>query len=130
MESVSKENGTGGSSPRSTWKRLKSIERRSSRGGVPVLSRPHLKPNAFQRLGEVPGRRLAGATGRGLLRTDMNQAVQESPGGDDQRPAGDDAAVRQLQSVNPTASVRILLAGVKIQSISGTASRVSRTHSL
>ena len=57
---------------------------RSSRGGVPVFSRPHAKPNAFSDSASAR-RRLVGAPGRTLLRPDVNQAVQKRAGGDDQR---------------------------------------------
>ena len=59
MRSVVNENGTGGSSPRSVLNAEKSMLRRSSRGGVPVLSRPHLNPMRLDRLGEIARRRLA-----------------------------------------------------------------------
>ena len=47
------ENGVGSASPCSTWNTprrrsfSKSIDRRASRGGVPVFSRPHSKPKPF-----------------------------------------------------------------------------------
>ena len=44
MRSVMKENGGGGSSPGWTSSPAQSIVRPSSRGGVPVLSRPSAKP--------------------------------------------------------------------------------------
>ena len=53
IRAVRNENGTGGSSPRSTRNvpsatgASKSMLSRSSRGGVPVFSRPHSKPNDF-----------------------------------------------------------------------------------
>ena len=61
--------------------------RRCSRGGVPVFSRPHANPKRLQRLGEIARRRLAGAARGPLLRPDVNQAVQEGAGRDDQRVA-------------------------------------------
>ena len=59
---------------------------RSSRGGVPVLSRPHSNPNDFSdsassRDGGSP------APGRTLFGPDVNQPIQERPGGDDERAA-------------------------------------------
>ena len=72
--------------PRDTW-RSKSMLSRSSRGGVPVFSRPHSKPERLQRFRELARRRLAGPSGRTLLRADVNQAVQERSGRDDERAA-------------------------------------------
>ena len=58
------EKGTGGSSPCSAGKREKSMLRRCSRGGVPVLSRPHSKP------------------------TDLSDSARSRDGGSPARPAG------------------------------------------
>ena len=41
----------------------KSMLSRSSRGGVPVFSRPHSKPNDFSDSASSRGRRFAGAPG-------------------------------------------------------------------
>ena len=65
--------------------------RRSSRGGVPVLSRPQRKPQRLQRFGQLVRRRLAGAARRPLLVADVDQAVQERAGRDHQRAATQDA---------------------------------------
>jgi hypothetical protein len=51
-----KEKGCGDASPRCSLKRLKSIDLRARRGGVPVLSRPYLIPNfwnVFERFREA-----------------------------------------------------------------------------
>ena len=47
--------------------REKSMLLRWSRGGVPVFSRPHSKPNDFKRFRELTRRRLARPAGRPLL---------------------------------------------------------------
>ena len=46
-----------------------------------------LEAERLQRLGELVRRRFAGATGRTLLRADVNEPVQERAGGDDERAA-------------------------------------------
>src|SRR5437762_7059830 len=43
------------------------------------------KADGFQGVGEIAGRRLADATGRLLLRADVNEAIEERPGRDDKR---------------------------------------------
>ena len=72
--------------PRATWRSksmLGAIEPRRR----PGFRRPHSKSERLQRLGEIARRRLAGATGRMLLRPDVNQTVQKRAGRDDQRDA-------------------------------------------
>ena len=61
--------------------------RRSSRGGVPGLQPAPAEPEGLQRLRQAVRRRLAGAPGRPLLAPDVDQAVEERAGRDDQRPA-------------------------------------------
>ena len=96
---------------------------RWSRGGVPVFSRPHRNPNAFERLGELARRRLAGAARRPLLRPDVDQAVEERAGRDDERRGSEALAVLELETRSrrrhPT---RMRPALPKIQSMFGTAS--------
>ena len=57
--------------------------RPSSRGGVPVFSRPSAKPSRSKRQRKPDGGRLADPAGRGLLLADMDQAAQERAGGQD-----------------------------------------------
>ena len=59
--------------------------RRCSRGGVPVLSRPISKPQSASDAASSSRRRLAGAAGGMLLVADVDQAVQERAGRDDER---------------------------------------------
>ena len=81
--SVSIENGSGGSSPGCISSAAQSMVRPSSRGGVPVLSRPERKAAALQRRATSPsGGRLADAARPAiLLLADMDQAAQERAGG-------------------------------------------------
>ncbi len=75
---------------------------RSSRGGVPVFSRPHSKPNdlsdsASSRDGGSPAR-----PGRPLLVADVDQAVQERAGRYDKRTAGVCVAVFHREPGDPS----------------------------
>ena len=98
------ENGTGGLSPGSSAKRpsathrSKSIDWRSSRGGVPVFNRPHVNPNDFSDSARSrDGGSFARPAGR-CSRPDVNEAVQKRAGRHDERPALDTRAVFQRQS--------------------------------
>ena len=83
IRSVRKENGTGGSSPGCISRPAQSIVRPSSRGGVPVFSRPSGKPSRAR----VAARPSEGASptrpAGDLLLADMDEAAQEGAGGDD-----------------------------------------------
>ena len=63
----------------------RSMVRPSSRGGVPVLSRPRRKPEAQQALGEPMAGRVADPAGRPALLAEMDLAAQEGAGGQDRR---------------------------------------------
>ena len=72
--------------------------RPSSRGGVPVFSRPSANPSAFQRRGKAQRRRFADPAGRGLLLADVDQAAQERAGGQDHGAGGEFAAIGQADT--------------------------------
>ncbi len=98
MRAVSIENGSGGSSPGCISTAPQSIVVPSSRGGVPVLSRPSAKPSRSS----VSDRPTAGASptrpaGVWLL-ADMDQAAQEGAGGQHRGAAGELAAVGQADA--------------------------------
>ena len=57
----------------------------SSRGGVPVFSRPSAKPSRSSVRDRPERRRLADPAGRRLLLADMDQAAQEGAGGQHHR---------------------------------------------
>ena len=61
IRSVRNENGTGGSSPGCISSAAQSIERPSSRAGVPVLSRPSAQAERQSRSRQAVGRGLADA---------------------------------------------------------------------
>ena len=87
------ENGTGGSSPRSSANREKSMLRLCSRGGVPVFKPA---PCEAERLAATRRGRATAARRRArrpLIAADVHQAVEERPGRDDQRVAAIDVAV-------------------------------------
>ena len=71
MRSVRNENGTGGSSPGCISSPAQSMVRPSSRGGVPVLSRPSAQAQPVERLGQPDRRRLADRGRPGSLRSPM-----------------------------------------------------------
>ena len=92
------ENTGAGSSPGCTARTEKSIVRPSSRGGVPVLSRPTGRSSSRRRAPRALGRRVAGAPGRVVLQADVDEPGQERPGGqhdgvgaEDEADLGDDA---------------------------------------
>src|SRR5687768_1756812 len=55
---------------------------------------------ALERFCEVTRRWFPGAAGGALLRSDVNKAVEERPGGNHQRAASDDAAVGKLETLD------------------------------
>ena len=77
IRSVRVENGSGGSSPGCISSAAQSMVAPSSRGGVPVFSRPSAKPEALQGAREADRRRLADPAGRDLLLADMDEAAQK-----------------------------------------------------
>ena len=81
IRSVRNENGGGGSSPGWRSSPAQSIVRPSSRGGVPVFSRPSAKPRARQGPRQAERRRLADPAGRDLLLADMDEAAEKGAGG-------------------------------------------------
>ena len=98
-------------------KREKSMLRRSSRGGVPVFSRPQRKPNDFSDSARsCDGGSPARPAGR-CSRPDVNQAVEERAGGHDQRAAANDPPSSSSRpATRPPSSARILPALPRIQS--------------
>ena len=93
IRSVITENGSGGSSPGCISTADQSIVVPSSRGGVPVFSRPSVKPDPLERRGEPHRRRLADPASGPVPLAEMDQAAQESSRRDDDR------ARRQLTAV-------------------------------
>ena len=67
--------------------------RPSSRGGVPVLSRPMRRPKPVEPGRQAKGRGLADAAGRDLALADMDQPAQEGAGGEH------DGAGREMPAV-------------------------------
>ena len=59
------------------------VELDSSRAGVPVFSRPIARPSAVQPIREPDRRRLAEAARRDALVADVDHALQERAGGED-----------------------------------------------
>ena len=94
------ENGTIGSSPRSAGNREKSMLRRSSRGGVPVFSRPIVNPTVASECRQLLRRRLARAARRPLLVADVHEAVQKRARRDDERAARDPPAVLEREAAD------------------------------
>ncbi len=93
MRLVRNEKGGGGSSPCCASSPAQSIVRPSSRGGVPVLSRPKRESQPRQGRREPDRRRLADPAGRDFLLADMDEAAQKRPRGDDHCAGGDGFAV-------------------------------------
>ena len=102
MRSDRNENGTGGSSPCSTERRrdsaMKSMLARSEPGRRPRLQPSPPEAERLQRLGQRLRRRLSGTARRPLFRPDVNQTVEERPGRDDQRCAGEALTVFELEA--------------------------------
>ena len=88
------ENGGGGSSPCCTSSPAQSIVLPSSRGGVPVLSRPRAKPYAARVSARPMRGRLADPAGGDLFLADMDEPVQKRAGGQ-HHPAGRRSAGRR-----------------------------------
>ena len=80
MRSVMNENGGGGSSPGCTSSPAQSIVRPSSRGGVPVFSRPSAKPWRASVCDRPSDGRFADPARRDLFFADMDQAVEKGAG--------------------------------------------------
>src|SRR6266545_2033571 len=101
MALVVKENGVGISSPGCSSNALKSIERASSLGGVPVLRRAILKPSSRKFSAsfidggspERPGK---------SPRADVDQSVQKSARRDDHGFGSEQPAIHQLDADDPT----------------------------
>ena len=74
--------------------------RPSSRGGVPVFSRPSANPRRSSVAERPDGRRLADPAGRDLLLADMDQAAQERAGGQDHGAGRKFAAIGQANAGN------------------------------
>ena len=74
--------------------------RPSSRGGVPVFSRPSAKPQRSSVSGKPDRRRFADPAGRDLLFADMDEAAQERPGGQNHRAGRQNPAIGQANSRN------------------------------
>ena len=98
MRSVSTENGSGGSSPGCISSAAQSMVRPSSRGGVPVLSRPSAKPSRSS----VRDRPSAGASPTrpaGVWRSPMwMRPRRKVPVVSTTAPARELAAVRELEA--------------------------------
>ena len=97
IRSVSIENGSGGSSPGCISTAAQSMVRPSSRGGVPVFSRPRAKSEPLQGQRQTDRRRLAYPPRRGLALADMDQAAQEGSGGEHDGPCPQLAPVGKLE---------------------------------
>ena len=82
MRSVRVENGSGGSSPGCISNAAQSIVVPSSRGGVPVFSRPSAKPTRSSVRESPDRRRFADAAGRNLPFADMDETAQECARGE------------------------------------------------
>ena len=78
--------------------RAQSMVRPSSRGGVPVFSRPSAKPSPLERRGQADGRRLADPAGRNLLLADMDQPRRNVPVVRTTAPVDEFAAVGQVRT--------------------------------
>ena len=105
IRSVRNENGGGGSSPGWLSSPAQSIVLPSSRGGVPVLSRPRAKPRAGEGPRQPERWRLADPTGRDLFLADMDQAVQKGAGGQHHPARRDRTAVAEHHPANPAIAV-------------------------
>ena len=95
---VSEEKNSGSGSPCWISSRSQSIVEPSSRGGVPVLSRPSAKPAASRLWASETEGAIAEAPGRRALVAEMDHSAQEGAGGQHDGGAGDDAAVGELDS--------------------------------
>ena len=82
---------------------MKSMLRRSSRGGVPVFRRPIVNPADRSDSASSPRRRLARAARGPLLVADVHQAVQKRARRDDERAAADAPAVLEREPGHPAA---------------------------
>ena len=98
MRSVSIENGSGGSSPCCISSAAQSMVVPSSRGGVPVLSRPSVKP-ARSSVAERPSAGASPTRPAGdLPLADMDQAAQEGAGGEHDRAGSKVPAIGQAHA--------------------------------
>ncbi len=75
----------------------------SSRGGVPVFSRPSAKPNRSSVSGQADRRRLPDPAGRRLPFADMDQPAQKCAGGQHHGAGRELAAVRESEPGGPAA---------------------------
>ena len=95
---VIEEKNSGSGSPCWISSRSQSIVAPSSRGGVPVLSRPSAKPAASRLWASETEGRIAEAPGRRPLVAEVDDPAQERAGGQHDRAASDRAAVSELDA--------------------------------
>ena len=108
MRSVSVENGSGGSSPGCTSSAAQSMVVPSSRGGVPVFSRPSARPSRSSVSDKAERRRLADPAGRRLALADMDQAPQKSAGGQHHGATGSAAAASRTPAHDAVADHQVV----------------------
>ena len=89
--------GVGSASPGCSAKRLQSIVRPSSRGGVAVLKRQPRRPSRFERLAQQHAGWFAAAAGRVVFFAAVNQAIEKGAGGDHHRSGHHPAPIAQAQ---------------------------------
>ena len=95
---VSEEKNSGSGSPFWTSSRSQSMVAPSRRGGVPVLSRAKREPGGVQTARQRDRGLVAEPAGRGALVAEMDDPAQEGAGGQDDRSAGNRAAVGEFDA--------------------------------